>query len=85
MSNAFIVDVETKDKNNIIRRLSALKSTIAVVDGGAYCQDPLYSQVHIVSNLTEDQLDDWLYKNNFDYVGVVEGENTDLALSCKGE
>jgi hypothetical protein len=67
----FLVDVETHDKNNILRRLNQLKSVVVAEDDGAYHQDTSYSRLLVRASLTEDELDSWLSKNNFDYVGVV--------------
>ena len=62
------IDVETKGKREIIRRLKRLISTIDVGDGGEYREDRAYSQVHITTEKTEDELDYWLWKNNLNYV-----------------
>lgn len=67
----FIIVIETYDKNRAIGRLSKLKSTIMVEDGGMYHMDKSYSQIWIESKMTEDELDHWLWKNGLDYVGVV--------------
>jgi len=48
--NNFIIDVETQDKNNLIRRLSRLKDTISCEDGGIYHFDKSYSQVWLETN-----------------------------------
>ena len=68
----FIIDVETIDKNHIIRRLDRLKTTISVEDNGEYHQDRSYSQIKIDTTWTEEKLEDWLYQGNFDYVGTVK-------------
>lgn len=67
----FIIDCETKGKKRIINRLSKLKTTYSIVDNGEYWQDRFYSQVLIDSDLTEDQLDHYLWQNNLNYVGVI--------------
>ncbi len=77
--NSFIIDVETHDKKNIIRRLGALKSTSFVEDGGMYHEDRSYSQILVSTAFTEQELEDWLYKGNFDYVGVVEDRHGRVA------
>jgi len=67
------IDVMTKTKAAMIRRLKALKSTVSVRDGGVYRECPGYSQVHVETTKSEDELDQWLYKNchhHFDFVGV---------------
>ena len=74
MKNELGIDVETRDKNRLIKRLAKLKSTQLVEDGGIYQEDTSYSQVHITTDWSEDELDDWLYKVNHqcEYVGVWE-------------
>lgn len=68
------IDVETRDVNRLISRLAKLKSTIIIENGGAYHADKSYSQVHITTTMTEDELDDWLYRTKHDceYVGTFE-------------
>lgn len=73
----YIVDVETSGKKQIINRLSKLKSTSLVMDNGVYWQDTIYSQVLIDSNMSEDQLDHYLWKNNLAYVGVISQTTLD--------
>lgn len=64
------IDVTTKDKSPLVVRLRTLVSTIVVTDGGAYREDPAYSQVFISTHLTEQKLEDWLYASGLEYVGV---------------
>ena len=73
-TNNLIIDVTTKDKNQLIRRLNRLVSTTEAHDGGMYHQDVLLSQVHVETTKTEDEIDSWLYNfaGNIDYVGVTE-------------
>lgn len=68
------IDVLTKDANKLIHRLRRLKTTIGVEYGGAYWEDRSYSQIHIATEMSEDELDDWLYrtKHGCDYQGVFE-------------
>lgn len=69
--NKFGIDVETKDKKNLIRRLKVLKSTVSVTDGGCYHADVNYSQVWIETTKTEDELEGWLYKTKgVEYLGL---------------
>ena len=68
----YIIDCQTKGKGTLIRRLARLKTTIAVSDGGVYREDTTLSQVHLESSLSESDVDYWLWKNNFEYVGVVD-------------
>lgn len=73
----YIIDMRTKDQNKTIAALRMLKTTLDVQDGGMYHQDNSYSQIWLESVLTEDQIDDWLYRRGFDYVGVVEDTRTE--------
>lgn len=69
----FGIDVPTKGKGKTISRLRKLKTTRDVCDGGEYHQDRNYSQIHIDTTWTEDQLDDWLYHvKDVDYVGTFD-------------
>lgn len=74
MSN-YIIDTNTKGHKRIVRRLSLLKSTLAIQDNGQYNNCPECSQISVESTLTEDELDNWLWKNSLDYIGVVEDDN----------
>jgi len=71
-TNELGIDVETKDRRALINRLKRLNTTVAVYDGGKYHQDHNYSQVHLDTVWTEEQLDNWLYKikTPFGYVGT---------------
>ena len=65
------IDVLTKGKKETIRRLRRLKTTIEVSDGGVYWEDRNYSQIHIDTTWTEEQLNDWLYRmKGIEYVGT---------------
>lgn len=70
--NKLIIDVETHDCNNISRRLEKLKAVEVVEKRGEYRHCRGYSQIYVETTMTEDEVDHWLWKNNFDYVGVVE-------------
>lgn len=73
--NTLGIDILTKDKSNLIRRLAALTTTESVCDGGTYHRDRSYSQVHLVTTWDEVQLDLWLYKTKgVDYVGTFRRE-----------
>jgi hypothetical protein len=61
MTNLFGIDVETKHKATVIRRLRALKSTIQVEDGGVYHEDKNYSQIHLKTTFDLDVLENWLW------------------------
>lgn len=61
--NSLGIDCETKGKALIIRRLSALKSTISASDGGVYREDANCSQIHLETTMTEDELEHWLWSS----------------------
>ena len=71
----YIIDCYTSDKKNILRRLRRLVKTVYAVDGGVYWQDVSLSQIHLNSNDTEKNIDNWLWKNNFNYIGVGAREH----------
>lgn len=71
----YIIDTKTKGHKLILRRLNRLKSTISIQDNGQYSYCPYYSQLSVESTLSEDELDNWLWKNNLDYIGVVPDGN----------
>ena len=70
--NILGIDVETHTAKRLCARLRRLKSTFSISIAGTYpeCRD--YCQLHIITTLTEDQLDHWLWKTNHgaEYVGV---------------
>lgn len=70
--NMLGIDVETYTAKRLYARLRRLKSTFSISIAGPYpgCLD--YCQLHIITTLTEDQLDHWLWKTNHgaEYVGV---------------
>ncbi len=69
----YILDAHTSSKTKIINRLRKLKSTVKVIDNGAYKEDVFFSQIYIESRLTEEQLDRWLYEvKGIEYAGLVE-------------
>ena len=71
----YIIDCYTSDKKTISRRLRRLVKTVFVLDGGVYWQDVSLSQIHLDSNDTEENIEKWLWKNNFNYIGVVAREH----------
>ena len=84
MANALIIDCDksvygkkTKNKGHrhIINYLSKLKSTLQIEDGGSYIHCPEYVQIGILTELTADEVENRLYKGNYDYVGVVEDDD----------
>lgn len=67
------IDVRTKSMLELVEQLKALPTTISVEFGGEYREDPSYCQVHVITKMTEAQMDDWLYASNgIDYVGVFQ-------------
>lgn len=69
--NTFIIDIETHDAKRCITRLRRLVWIHSAENGGVYREDPSYTQIHVVTDKDEAKIDQWLYDNNFDYVGVV--------------
>jgi hypothetical protein len=70
-TNELLVDIATHDLQRCIYKLNRLVSTTYAMDGGMYTQDRTYSQLHIDTIKTADEVDQWLYKHGFDYVGVT--------------
>lgn len=67
------IDVQTRCARTLRGRLRRLKSTSAVEDGGAYTQDPAWSQVHLDTTMDLEALDDWLWKySRAEYSGTYE-------------
>lgn len=74
-TTAYIVDVTTVDKQELMAALKDVSGITAVEDGGAYREDNAYSQVHIEALnavWSLKQLDELLYILNYDVVGIVE-------------
>jgi hypothetical protein len=71
-TNLLGVDMSTRDYKKLARRLRSLKSTLGINGPMIYHQDPNLCQLHIETTMTENQLDNWLYRVNHgaDYVGV---------------
>lgn len=70
------IDVRTAHVCKLVSRLKRLKSTASAEHGGVYREDLSYSQVHIDTTMTEDELDAWLYAGKgIDYVGVFTRSN----------
>lgn len=63
--NKLGLDIDTRVKKEIIGRLKKLKTTVAVSDRGEYHQEMSTSMLWIDTELTEDQLDMWLYDTKF--------------------
>ena len=74
-TTAYIVDVTTADKAELMAALAGVSGVVSVHDGGVYREDNAYSQVHIGALNTVwslEQLDELLYSLNYDVVGIVE-------------
>ena len=74
---AYIVDVTTADKRELMSALAGVSGVVSVQDGGVYREDVAYSQVHIEALnavWSLGQLDELLYSLNYDVVGIVEQE-----------
>lgn len=75
-TNSFIIDVDTVDRNNLIRRLKALKTTFSCEDGGVYHEDKFCAQVWLETSWNEDRLEEWLYNaKGISYIGVCKRGN----------
>ena len=71
--NKFGIDVETKHKNHLMRRLNALKTTELAEDGGIYHADASYSQVILETSWDEAKLEDWLWATKgIESIGVFK-------------
>ncbi|NCD12900.1 MAG: hypothetical protein EOL93_10150 [Epsilonproteobacteria bacterium] len=70
--NKLIIDVHTRDVVRIVYQLKRLKS-IGEVSYAEYKECPECSQIVIETKMTEEQMDEWLYKTKSipDYIGVV--------------
>jgi len=71
IAKQFVIDVSTKAKATLIRRLEKLSWVDVARDGGVYREDPTISQVHVQARCTEGDLDHWLRATKgIDYVDV---------------
>ena len=73
-TTAYIVDVTTADKVELMAALKDVPGITSVEDGGMYREDNMYSQVHIEALnavWSLEQLDELLYSLNYDVVGIV--------------
>jgi len=74
------IDVETCCASALVRRLAQLKTTFNISNAGAYREDPGYTQVWVDTRMTEDELEDWLYRaKGIDYVGVWQRREDQVA------
>lgn len=77
--NMLGIDISTRMADEVVQRLRKLKTTIAVEKQGEYKEDGSWTKLHVDTEWTEDELDDWLYRtkfssNDFDY-GTFERKN----------
>ena len=76
--NSFIIDCYTRDVKKNMHRLENLKSTHEVSNGGMYREDHSLSQIHLISDMNEKQLDQWFYKTaGVECIGVCLKEETE--------
>ena len=70
--NKLIIDVHTRDVVRIVYQLKRLKST-GEISYSKYRECPECSQIFVETKMTEEQMDEWLYKKKSvqDYIGVV--------------
>ncbi|MDH1555929.1 hypothetical protein N5E86_15860 [Stutzerimonas stutzeri] len=74
------IDVETHCANALVRRLAQLKTTFNISNAGAYREDPGYTQVWVDTRMTEEKLEDWLYRaKGINYVGVWQRREDQIA------
>ena len=68
------IDCATKSVKKIKYWLLNLKSTGFVEDWGPYWMDISITRLHLYSRLTEQELEDKLWKKGFDYIGVFSSD-----------
>lgn len=74
------IDVETHSASTLVRRLGQLKTTFNISNAGAYREDPGYTQGWVDTRMTEDEMEDWLYRaKGIDYVGVWQRREDQIA------
>jgi hypothetical protein len=65
------IDCTTKHKHRIIKALEHLQTTLSSVqDEGVYHTDPQYSCIQVHTLMREADVEHWLWKRGFDYMGV---------------
>jgi hypothetical protein len=65
------IDVLTEDAARLVEELEALAHVNFADNAGQYLQDRGTSQVLVSTDLTEEQLEDWLYEHSeAEYVGI---------------
>ena len=67
------IDAPVKGHLTLLNRLRRLKSTQRCTYVGPYTDEPSTCQIHIYTTMTENELDQWLYKTKgIDYIGVFK-------------
>jgi hypothetical protein len=70
--NTIGIDMYIKHASRMKRRLKALATTAGVDGPFQYWQDMNLCQVHVTTLMTEQELDDWLYRTDHrcEYIGT---------------
>ena len=74
----YIIDASTRQVRTLLGRLRKKKGIEACNFGGVYHEDKSLCQLHLLSSLSEDQIEEWLYKSNLHYLGVTESDRIDI-------
>jgi hypothetical protein len=82
----YVLDTETKTARSLLGRLRKKKGIIACNFGGMYHMDKTLCQLHILSDLTEGDLDEWLYKTKgINYIGLISCHEENMDIECNIE
>lgn len=70
----FLIDAATAAARSVTEAVNNIPGVIHIERPNPYREDPMYCQLLVMANddITEQHLDDMLWSNNLDYVGVVE-------------
>lgn len=66
------IDVKTNNARRIRTNLLKLKTVVSVEGPHMYREDNSYSQLIVETEMSENELEKWLYNGNYDYVGTFE-------------
>lgn len=73
--NRIVVDISSHVADAAIKQLSAMEEVVEVENCGKYRQDENWTKLIVETELTEDEVDDWLYNadlgKHFEY-GTAE-------------
>lgn len=58
------IDIETSVANMVLRALQKRKDVSYARHMGVYCQDNSIAMLYVDTDMTEAELDEWLYKRN---------------------